>query len=545
MSPGLASTSAVRQMDAFRACGIGLFVLDADLRVLEANEAFLRLLDRPCLPVDAVGCAALFGEDHGLIDCPAQATLSDGQCHKAKFHHTVDGRTLQLSCSAAPIFDEDDRVAGVVGALEDVTDAISYPRTPPKPTSAQAGTREQERRLHALEEMTHSLSLGLERGELETKIVAGMTALLKADMYAVYVSENYRNTLTFAAPPYLSPESRDRLVELVRETVEAFEDEGITFSDVSLIPHATVISRDEPALAIESHLNVPITVDGAMAGLLTVTSDLPEAFDRLDLSLLATLANEAALAIDRMQMCRRNVQNQRMAAVGETVATIAHYITNITSNLAGSRHMMDLAVQARDWTRTERTWSVIRRSNQAVSQLVMNLLNYSKDREPVLEPTDLTEVIEFVAEQCMERADQFGVVIVLDIEDLPDEIMVDSGQIEHGLMNLVVNGVEAMAHGGTLSICARCDASEGLVRIAVADEGPGIPAGDLERIFEPFYSSKGSKGTGIGLAVSKKIAQEHGGDLAVESTPGEGTTFTIALPIRQAGQASPHAARTR
>ncbi len=533
MASELLSRSEARDA-AFSACDIGLFVLDADRRLVDANDALRRLLGLDEIAIGESCWRALLGEDRDSEVCPAAAVLRDGQSHQSKFRHVVGDRPLVLSCVASPIRDQAGRVIGVAGALLDVTDATAYQRMPPKPTSAQARTAEQERRLRALEGVTHSLSFSLEREELEDKIVSGMTALVRADMYALYLSENYRNTLTYCAPPYLSPQSLERLEELARSTIEAFAEEGISYADVILKPHNTRLSEDEPVRSIESFLNVPITINGTMAGLLTVTSDTPEAFDQLDLSLLATLSNEAALAVDRMRMCRRNLQNERMAAVGETVATIAHYITNITSNLSGSRHVMDLAIQARDWARVERVWGVLRRTNLAVSQLVLNLLNYSKKREPVLEPTDPREVIEFVVEQCVDRAEQYGVEIELDIEGLPDEVLLDAGQIEHCLLNLVVNGIDVMPHGGSLKIRARYDSDAQQLRIDVSDEGPGIPPQDLKRIFEPFYSSKGSKGTGIGLAVSRKIAREHGGDLVVSSRENEGATFSIILPVKEA-----------
>ena len=148
----------------------------------------------------------------------------------------------------------------------------------------------------------------------------------------------------------------------------------------------------------------------------------------------------------------------------------------------------------------------------------------------------LIRVVETVAEQCAERAEQCGVEIVLILEGLPQETMLDADQIEHCLVNLMANGIEAMPHGGTLSVRAGVDghdpAQEQTCVIEISDQGAGIPDSDLDRVFEPFYSSKGSKGTGIGLAVSNKIVAEHGGDLSVVSALGHGTTFTIALPIR-------------
>lgn len=391
------------------------------------------------------------------------------------------------------------------------------------------------KRLSAIEEITRELSMELDRDRLETSIIDAMPALIEADLYALYVSENHHHTLAYRAHQAISPATQARLEVIVARTVGEFSEEGIAYENVVRTPRHTVVTDAGADLATESYLNIPITVAGRMMGLLTVTATRRDAFGLDDLSILTTLSNEAAMALDRMQYCRRSLQSERMAAVGETVATIAHYATNLTSNLRSSSHMMDSAIERQDWERVDRSWTIARRGIQSVSRLVMNLLNYSKEREPIPEPTDLRELMEIIAEQWQPRADQSGVTIVLDLEALDRDVLLDPEQLEHCLVNLVSNGLQAMAEGGTLSLIARTTSDgpdgAGQLVLEVADTGNGIPEADLAKIFEPFYSSKGSRGTGIGLAVSKKIAREHGGDLTVTTELGKGTTFRITLPV--------------
>ena len=158
-----------------------------------------------------------------------------------------------LDCCTAAVRVDDGQVVAVVGTMADVTDAYTFPRTPRRSGSAHAGAAE-GRRLRALEGITRSLSLGGDREALESRLVAGMTSLVEADMYALYLSEGYANTLTFAAPPYLSPRSRDTLAQLVQNTVAAFDQEGIVYEAVALTAHDTQVTHDEPDLEIESHL---------------------------------------------------------------------------------------------------------------------------------------------------------------------------------------------------------------------------------------------------------------------------------------------------
>lgn len=390
-------------------------------------------------------------------------------------------------------------------------------------------------RLAAHEELTRSLCTSVARAEIEARTVQGMAALVEADLYAIYLSQDHENTLTFFAQQPISPQTEARLEALVRQTIEGFEAEGAVYEDVTRTPVATAVRLDGATMELGSYLNVPITVLGRMVGLLTVAAVARDEFSLDDLTLLTTLANETSIAVDRVQIYRRSLQSERMAAVGETVATIAHYVTNLTTHLGASSHMMDYAIDTQDWDGVKRFWRISRRSINSVSRLVMSMLNYSKEREPVLEPCDIGELIRGVVEQCMESAAQHGVTVVVNMDDVCPEMCVDSEQIEHCLFNLVTNGVDAMPGGGTLTLCNEFgpgDETTGPVMgLKVSDTGPGIDREHLSRIFEPFFSSKGSKGTGIGLAVARKIVQEHGGHLQVDSEVGRGTTFTITLPI--------------
>jgi signal transduction histidine kinase len=115
-------------------------------------------------------------------------------------------------------------------------------------------------------------------------------------------------------------------------------------------------------------------------------------------------------------------------------------------------------------------------------------------------------------------------------DDLP-AVSCDAGQIQQAVLVLLVNATEAMPHGGVLEVATEMDSAAGQARIRVRDTGPGIPPEVLSQIFDPFFTTKEDQHrTGLGLAVALSIVEQHGGEVAVESTPGKGTEFVVALP---------------
>jgi signal transduction histidine kinase len=153
--------------------------------------------------------------------------------------------------------------------------------------------------------------------------------------------------------------------------------------------------------------------------------------------------------------------------------------------------------------------------------------------------TDLAGLVADVVETVQQRADEAGVTIRREVpEELPP-VMLDPEAMSRAVLNVVTNAVDAAEErpDGVVTIRAAVDAAATLVRITVADNGPGMSAETLAEIFNLFVSTKGSRGTGLGLTVSRKILHEHGGDIHAASVEGEGSTFTLELPLRLPGDA--------
>ncbi|MCA9660586.1 MAG: PAS domain S-box protein, partial [Myxococcales bacterium] len=228
------------------------------------------------------------------------------------------------------------------------------------------------------------------------------------------------------------------------------------------------------------------------------------------------------------------LRSQKLAAVGLLAAGIAHEINNPLSGVVGySRLLLDKPLDP--WVRERVT--KIAQSGERCRKIVEGVLLFSRQQEGgKRRPVDLAELVDRVIGIGEYQWRMHNVRIVRTYPEVPVIVEADTDQLEQVLLNLLSNAVDAMPRGGTISIELRRGADGG-ARLAVRDQGHGIPAEILSRIFDPFFSTKEiGKGTGLGLAISYGIIKEHGGDILVDSAPAQGTTFTVLLP--PAGNAS-------
>ncbi|HEY7489842.1 MAG TPA: ATP-binding protein, partial [Candidatus Tectomicrobia bacterium] len=180
-----------------------------------------------------------------------------------------------------------------------------------------------------------------------------------------------------------------------------------------------------------------------------------------------------------------------------------------------------------------------------ISGFIRQLLTLARRSAPHLRPVRLEDLVRRVAEVVSDRGTAAGVVVTLELaEDVPP-VLGDAEQLQQVLLNLSVNALQAVGPAGRVTLRTRCQ-PPGLVgpggwsAVEIADTGPGIAPADLSHIFEPFFTTKGQiGGTGLGLAISREIIRSHQGEIQVESTPGHGTQFRVALPWADAPTAAP------
>ena len=228
-------------------------------------------------------------------------------------------------------------------------------------------------------------------------------------------------------------------------------------------------------------------------------------------------------------------QAQRMAAVGKTVAGLAHYIRNILNGLSGGAYVINSAVSKADISLVRKGWGMVEKNIDQIANIVTDMLIYSGDRPPLFEWVDPNALLEKILEQTEPRANTSGVMIVLKKEEGLGLVALDKTGIHRCLLNLISNAIDACALEGIVegkgAVTVSTDRPEGwAVRFQVTDNGTGMNKETQKRLFTDFFTTKGYKGTGLGLPVTQKIVEAHGGTLTFESQVGRGTTFTLMLP---------------
>lgn len=319
--------------------------------------------------------------------------------------------------------------------------------------------------------------------------------------------------------------------------------ETILVKDAANDPRHSKRADTQAAFVTRNLVAVPLIARGnRLIGVLEVLNTLErEFFSDEDIKILEIFAEQAALAIENARLIAENVKNERLAAIGIAVAGISHYVKNILAGMSGSTSLIAMGIQEKNIEMIEECWPVFERSQQKISFLVRDMLTFSKERKPDYQPGDFNSLLREVNEDCLAKARESNVELELQVDpDLPPTLF-DPSQMHDALLNLASNAIDAcrgLCQARVVFESGRTpDASMVLVR--VSDNGCGIPEELHARIFEPFFSTKGSKGTGLGLAVVKKIITEHGGDITVHGAHGEGTTFEIRLPMRSIDDWSP------
>ena len=251
------------------------------------------------------------------------------------------------------------------------------------------------------------------------------------------------------------------------------------------------------------------------------------------LALAIAVAHQAALAVEETRYHQAMLQAERLAAIGQTIAALSHHIKNILQGLRSGSEIMKMGLKEKNDKLVEQGYRITEKNQAKIYDLVMDMLSYSKERVPAIESTDLNEVVREVCELLEPRANELGVQLDLNLAEKLPPVQLDPDGLNRALLNIVGNALDAVEGKPEPKVTVGTRLAEtGWVRVVVLDNGVGIPPDQLNDIFKPFMSTKGSKGTGLGLPVSRKILREHGGDITVQSAAGAGTKFTMKLPIK-------------
>jgi signal transduction histidine kinase len=288
---------------------------------------------------------------------------------------------------------------------------------------------------------------------------------------------------------------------------------------------------------IRMMLDVPLAVTEQMIGLIRIYLTEQREFSDDELDFIITVAEQCACIIERVRLMENQqsrfdhlaTQMEKMSSLGRMAAGIAHEINNpLTGILLYSSNMSKKVSKG---GQLEEGLNIIIKETQRCKTIIQGLLEFARDREPQMALSNVNDIIERALGIVDNEFHLRHVTKKVHLAEDMRKTMLDENQIEQVLINLLLNALHAVEEDGVVAVKSAVDREGEKVQIEITDNGCGIAVNDIKKIFEPFYSTK-IKGTGLGLAVSYGIVENHQGDIRVFSIPGEITRFTIDLPIR-------------
>jgi len=328
------------------------------------------------------------------------------------------------------------------------------------------------------------------------------------------------------------------LIKLLQSRREAIVKEELEWVPVGPETPQTIQTMND----LGAEISLPIMSKGRLIGILNLGHKEDKTiYSNEDLELLSTLANQAAIAIENARLYENLKQSQdtlrradRLSSLGLLTAGLAHEIRN---PLVAIRTFTQLLPERyNDAEFREGFQGLALKEVDRICGLINDLLSFARPSKPNVSPEAINDVVENITRILETQAKEKNVAIFREFSENLPKVWIDREQMKQVFMNLILNAIQAMQEGGSLSIATRSVARTGadpvgeFVQVEVRDTGIGIPEDNLQHIFDPFFTSK-DEGSGLGLAVSHQIVQEHGGFVTVESTVGKGTAFFVHVPV--------------
>ena len=353
---------------------------------------------------------------------------------------------------------------------------------------------------------------------------------------------------------------------------------ALTRHDMEMMPQFKALwgEEREDLERMGAELFIPLEAKDELVGILTMGPKLSEAaYSKDDQLILTTLANQAAVAIENARLYdvaqrelaervraeealqeyteqleemveqrtlelrktysdlrdsqTRLIQSEKLAATGRLAASVAHEVNNPLQGI--SNYLAVISQQVSKDDPLHEDLDMVKLGFERITEIVRRLRAFYRPVGEGMEPTDLNGAVERVLALVSHQLSLGQVEVKTELAEQELLVLGSAGQLEQVLVNLALNAQESMPQGGELMV--RTTRRDDVVQLQVTDTGQGIGEEEMSRLFKPFYSGRGGKGLGLGLWISHNIIEGHGGHIEVESQVGQGTTFTISLPVYQ------------
>ncbi len=450
-----------------------LSVHDREFKIIDGNKRFREDFG------DAVGeyCYRIYkGRDEVCPDCPVEATFADGQSHGSEqLLTTAAGRPTPVMVHTTPIRDD---TGEVVAVMEMHTNILEVKR-------------------------------------LQDQLERSQTRLQQ---------------LFEEVPCFITVQGPDRVIQHANRKFR----ETFGLSAVGKTCFEMYKTREEQCLVCPSqktfetgqsqhHEEVLIAANGDKLNALCTTAPLKNADGKVEAVM--------EMCVDITEM--RELQDQ-LTSIGLLVGSISHGIKGLLTGLDGGIYMVNSGFEKDKPERVKKGWAMVQRNVERIRSMVLDILYYAKDRELIVEEVDLAAIVSEIRDGLEKKASDLDIELDIVVGGDVGSFLGDVQAIRAMLLNLLENSLDACRSdrqkaGHRIRLSARRAAP--WMHIEVEDNGVGMDSETRGKAFSLFFSSKGLKGTGLGLFISNKIVDKHGGDITVDSEPGRGTRFVIRLPL--------------
>jgi signal transduction histidine kinase len=361
-----------------------------------------------------------------------------------------------------------------------------------------------------------------------------LSALKAAERAMILLGDPTKGSLQISAIKYRTPQNNSGSFPISRTIVDWVITEKIALVSQNLTQDTRFQDSDSIRIHnLKSIIVVPLMKDDTVIGMLYIDGkDILHTFSRQDVAFSAAVANELALCIENVRLQNELIQSERMAAIGLTMTNLAHNIKNLLALNQNSVDLLGLQLKALEDNKIDKTWHYVLQSFTRINNLAVNMLAFAKEQEMVLKPVPINKIILANREVIENSLSSKGISLEFNLCEGPPLWVMDAHQFNRVLLNLVVNAIDAVKHKseGKIIITSKLDDGADTLSVSVADNGIGIPPDRIGRVFELFYTTKGTGGTGLGLPMVKKFVEKMGGTIALQSAVDMGSTFTMTFP---------------
>jgi signal transduction histidine kinase len=367
-------------------------------------------------------------------------------------------------------------------------------------------------------------------------IVEECVLATRAQWGVILTYDSHLGLDSFAISRNIGDEDKSCLVDLfddkVRRVIEKSGKTEALNDDLWKAPGVRKTFFDCAGKGCKDIMLHPIARKDAFIGLIIIFNKKIEkkSFDAQDDIALDVICQEISIVLENLRLFKSKIQNERMAAVGQTMAGISHYVKNVLQGISAGSYLLNTGIEHKDISSVQKAWTVVDKNTKRISDLVMDMLYYSKEREAEKQRIDPAVLIKDVTELLKSRLDEKKIELKISMKHMPRAILADEKGMHRSILNLVINSIEACDKpDSAIELSAYGDKIGGSMKMVIADNGKGMDRQTCEKVFQPFFTSK-KQGTGLGLAITHKVIEEHGGTIKASSEPGKGTRFEITLP---------------